>query len=116
MSEICRECNGEIHFEFGEDPADGRWFHSRIDDGSHNAMPVRTFYDDVRCPVEVGGEIGVAYIGPCLAPCRYVADIGAPGIGQSFECTEGHAVLKIGERLYDPTVTGPFEMDEEDVR
>jgi hypothetical protein len=29
----CDECGGDIHVE------EGRWFHTRIDDGSHEARP-----------------------------------------------------------------------------
>lgn len=37
----------------------------------------------------------------CEAPAHYVADIAAPGFGQSWECDNGHPLLKVGNTLTD---------------
>jgi hypothetical protein len=33
---------------------------------------------------------------------RYVADYGAPGCGQAWECARGHSWAKVGGEFYDP--------------
>jgi hypothetical protein len=48
---------------------------------------------------------------------RFVAHIAAPGYGQAWECEVCERRLtRIGEAFYDPAVSGPFELDPEDVR
>lgn len=59
----------------------------------------------------------------CASDCvrggqmRFVAHIAAPGYGQAWECEVCERRLtRIGEAFYDPAVSGPFELDPEDVR
>jgi hypothetical protein len=51
----------------------------------------------------------------CGAPVRYVADYGAPGIGQHWACANGHDWTRIGATFHD-VADGPFERNPEDER
>jgi hypothetical protein len=51
----------------------------------------------------------------CGAPNNYVADYGAPGIGQHWQCEHGHSWTLIGGTFHDPA-DGPHELSIEDVR
>ena len=49
----------------------------------------------------------------CSDSCRkYVGDIAAPGIGQSYRCSvTGRAWLKLRGEFYDPTTLDPSELE-----
>lgn len=38
----------------------------------------------------------------CQAEASYVADYGAPGIGQHWTCANGHDLVRLGGRFLDP--------------
>lgn len=51
----------------------------------------------------------------CHANAWYVADYGAPGVGQAWRCENGHDLARVGGRFYDPS-EGAHLLDEDDVR
>jgi hypothetical protein len=43
----------------------------------------------------------------CHAPLSFGGDIGAPGIGRSWDCSNGHSWVQVGNTWYDPTNQPP---------
>lgn len=41
------------------------------------------------------------YCPTCSAPAHYVATFGAPGVGQHWQCDQGHDLVKLGGALFD---------------
>lgn len=54
------------------------------------------------------------YCSKCGAELHYQGDYGAPGVGQSWKCDNGHYWSKLGKTFYDPS-DGAHILDESDV-